>query len=164
MRCPFCRLDNDRVLDTRASDDGFAIRRRRICNHCRRRYTTYERLEEQVMRVVKKDQTREPFDRQKIHQGIQRACWKRPISPDQIDATAASIADKVHQQFDVEVDSRTIGELVMQELAALDKVAYVRFASIYRDFADVHDFVRELRPYLQDPRSGEPAPPARAPQ
>lgn len=148
MRCPFCRHDNDRVLNTRASEDGFAIRRRRMCNNCRRRYTTYERLEESGLQVVKKDSTRVPFDRGKIRQGIQQACWKRPIEAERMDVVAAQVEAEIYESFENEVPSRQIGEIVMRHLADLDKVAYVRFASVYRDFADVRDFVREIRPIL----------------
>jgi len=148
MKCPFCRDDNDRVIDSRAAQDGFAIRRRRECLSCKRRYTTYERLEETTMKVVKKDGVREPFDREKIRQGLSRACWKRPISDDQIESVVLQVENEIYARFDREVDSRVIGELVMEHLDTLDQVAYVRFASVYRDFKDVADFVDELAPML----------------
>ena len=148
MKCPFCRLDNDRVIDSRASDDGFAIRRRRECLNCKRRYTTYERLEEMAVKVVKKDGIREPFIRDKIRNGLARACWKRPISDDQMEAVVAAVEGEVYANFDREIPSREIGEMVMEHLGELDQVAYVRFASVYRQFKDVRDFVEELRPML----------------
>ncbi|QGJ72193.1 Transcriptional repressor NrdR [Planctomycetales bacterium 10988] len=148
MKCPYCRADNDRVVDSRASQDGFAVRRRRLCSSCGRRYTTYERVEEAVLKVVKKDKSRVPYDRNRIKSGIEKACWKRPISPDQIDRILARIEDDLYANFESEVPSEHIGELVMQELSELDQVAYVRFASIYREFKDVQDFLREVEPML----------------
>lgn len=149
MKCPFCRVDNDRVTDSRASEDGFAIRRRRECVHCRRRYTTYERIEEQAIKVVKKDGVRVPFERDKIKRGLQKACWKRPISDEQIEAVVTVVEAEIFANFENEVDSRYLGELVMQHLRKLDQVAYVRFASVYREFEDVRDFVEELQPMLE---------------
>ena len=148
MRCPFCRVDNDRVIDSRGSDDGFAIRRRRECLDCKRRYSTYERLEEMSLKVVKKHGGREPFSRDKMRQGLARACWKRPISDEQIDGVVAQVESEIYGQFDTEVDSEHLGALVMQYLGELDQVAFVRFASVYREFKDVRDFVDELRPML----------------
>ena len=148
MKCPYCRVDNDRVTDSRASEDGFAIRRRRECVHCRRRYTTYERIEEQAIKVVKKDGVRVPYEREKIKRGLEKACWKRPISDQQIEAVVSSIESDVYANFESEVESRYLGELAMQHLRSLDQVAYVRFASVYRDFEDVRDFVEELQPML----------------
>jgi transcriptional repressor NrdR len=149
MRCPTCKLDNDRVIDSRSSDDGYAIRRRRECLSCKRRYTTYERLEEPVVRVIKKDGAREPFMREKIRSGLQKACWKRPISGDKIDALVTDLEAEVYSHGDSEIESRQLGEMVMQRLAQLDQVAFVRFASVYREFKDVNDFVDELTPMLQ---------------
>lgn len=150
MRCPFCRDDNDRVIDSRASEDGFAIRRRRECSSCSRRYTTYERVEEVSIKVIKKDGVRVPFDREKIKQGLSKACWKRPVSADQIEAVVAAVENDIYSNFDSEVESRYIGELVMQQLRQLDQVAFVRFASVYREFKDVRDFVEELQPILAE--------------
>ncbi len=144
MKCPFCRTDNDRVIDSRLSDDGFAIRRRRECLSCRRRYTTYERLEQSTIKVVKKDGARVPFDRSKIQGGLGKACWKRPISSAQINEVVTAIENEVYSDFETEIDSRQLGELVMRHLRRLDQVAFVRFASVYREFKDVHDFVEEL--------------------
>jgi transcriptional repressor NrdR len=155
MRCPFCRQDNDRVIDSRAVDDGLGIRRRRQCLDCRRRYTTYERPEEIVVKIVKKDGCREPFRRDKIRHGLARACWKRPISDEQIDSLVSDIESELYEDYDSEVDSRTLGDLVMKHLKKLDQVAFVRFASVYREFKDVTDFVHELQPILKDRRSRE---------
>ena len=148
MKCPYCRLDQDRVIDSRSSEDGFAIRRRRECISCRRRYTTYERLEELDLKVVKKDQVREPFNRNKIYSGLAKACWKRPVSDDQILALVAELEQEIHERDETEIDSRAIGEMLMERLRQLDQVAYVRFASVYREFQDVRDFVDELQPML----------------
>ena len=152
MRCPFCQLDNDRVIDSRASDDGFAIRRRRECLNCKRRYSTYERLEEMAVKVVKKNGEREPFSREKMRQGLARACWKRPISDEQIDGVVAQVESEVYVKFDREVESEHLGALVIQYLGELDQVAFVRFASVYREFTDVRDFVEELQPMLLSKR------------
>ena len=150
MKCPFCRVDNDRVVDSRTCQDGFAIRRRRLCNSCKRRYTTYERIEETAIKVVKKDGSRVPFSREKIKRGLERACWKRPISDRDIEKTVALIENDVYTSFDSEIDSRRLGELVMDHLRDVDEVAFVRFASVYRQFADAGDFVEELQPFLAD--------------
>jgi len=149
MRCPYCRSDNDRVTDTRGAEDGFATRRRRQCLSCSRRYTTYERLEEAVMRVVKKDGGRAPFKREKIKQGLDRACWKRPVTEQQIEAVIAACESEIYADFEDEIYSRQIGEIVMRHLAEADQVAYVRFASVYREFKDADDFVDELQPMLK---------------
>ena len=150
MRCPFCQADNDRVLDSRATADGYAIRRRRECLQCDRRYTTYERLEELSIKVVKKDEGREPFDRDKLRHGILKACWKRPISHDMIDNMITQLESDIYGDFDTEIASGAIGEMVMRQLSTVDQVAYVRFASVYREFKDVQDFVEELQPILQE--------------
>lgn len=155
MKCPYCQVDNDRVLDSRASQDGFATRRRRECLACRRRYTTYERIEATTVKIVKKDGTREPFDPAKINQGLEKACWKRPISDEQMETIIANVGNDIEANFETEVESRHVGELVMQRLRDLDEVAYVRFASVYRQFKDVQDFVDELKPMLADSRHAE---------
>jgi transcriptional repressor NrdR len=152
MKCPFCRLDNDRVIDSRSSQDGLAIRRRRECLSCNRRFTTYERPEETTIKVIKKDGSRVPFEREKIKHGLERACWKRPISTRQIEITTTAIENDVYQHFDSEVASRELGEIVMRYLRGLDAVAFVRFASVYRQFNDVYDFFEELRPMLDENR------------
>ena len=151
MKCPFCKADNNRVIDSRASADGFAIRRRRECLGCERRYTTYERIEESPIRVVKKDGVREPFERRKILSGLMKACEKRAISIDALDDIVTRIEHQVTEQFDREVPSKFIGRLVMRELRKIDQVAYVRFASVYRDFKDISEFVDEIKPMLKTP-------------
>ena len=151
MKCPYCQADNDRVIDSRASEDGFATRRRRECLDCKRRYTTYERVERTTMKVVKKDGARVPFDRAKLKLGLEKACWKRPISDAKLEAIVSEVENNIEANFDSEVESRYIGELVMQQLRELDQVAYVRFASVYRQFEDVQDFVEELKPMLAEP-------------
>src|SRR6186997_3272922 len=153
MRCPFCQIDNDRVIDSRASDDGFAIRRRRECANCRRRYTTYERLEEQEIKVIKKNGIREPFHREKLRQGLAKACWKRPISDERIESIVNSVETEIYEKFDTEVESRLLGDMLMEKLRTLDEVAFVRFASVYRQFKDVRDFVDELQPMLKEQRA-----------
>lgn len=157
MRCPFCRIDNDRVIDSRASEDGIAIRRRRECLNCKRRYTTYERLEEAAIKVVKKGGEREPFSREKMRSGLAKACWKRPISDAQIDGLLAAVESDIYANFDTEVESQHLGEMVMRLLGELDQVAYVRFASVYREFKDVRDFVDELQPMLNHPPRRQPS-------
>jgi transcriptional repressor NrdR len=149
MKCPYCGQDNDRVVDSRTSQDGFSIRRRRQCLGCRRRYTTYERLEQSSIKVVKKDGTREPLDIRKIRAGLEKACWKRPVSEAQIQALIEDIERDVYDRFEVEMGSQELGEMVMERLKRLDQVAYVRFASVYRQFKDVRDFVYELEPMLR---------------
>ena len=155
MLCPHCSADNDRVMDSRACEDGHAIRRRRSCNHCKRRFTTYERVEHYPIRVEKKDRTREGFQREKIEKGVERACWKRPVSSEAIRQLATQVEADIQLDYDSEVPSTVIGRMVMQRLAELDQVAYVRFASVYREFKDVEDFVAELAPLRSQP---EPPP------
>ena len=148
MKCPFCRHDNDRVVDTRAGEDGYVVRRRRLCCRCEKRFTTYERIETISVHVRKRDGTRIPFDRDKIRRGLERACWKRPISDAQISSLLAEVENEIDQLFMPEVESRFIGEIVMKLLRQLDQVAYVRFASVYLHFKDAQDFADELRPML----------------
>lgn len=148
MRCPFCRADNDRVIDSRAGDDGSSIRRRRECVGCRRRFTTYERVERQLLSVVKKGGEREPFDRDKIKRGLAKACWKRPVSEDDIERVVAALEGELYGTYETDVPSRVLGERLMELLRGLDQVAFVRFASVYREFQDVRDFVEELEPIL----------------
>jgi transcriptional repressor NrdR len=149
MRCPYCKADNDRVIDSRASADGFAIRRRRQCLDCSRRFTTYERAESAPLRVVKKNGDRVEFDREKILGGILRACEKRPVSMEKMEEIADRVERHCLEAFDKEVPSKVIGNLIMQELKQLDQVAYVRFASVYREFKDVTQFLDELKPMLE---------------
>jgi len=155
MRCPFCKADNDKVVDSRASEGGLAIRRRRECLECGRRYTTYERIEEIPLRVIKKDGTREPFERRKIFEGMSKACEKRPVSTEKLDEVVAEIERELAEIADREVTSHQIGELVMAKLRELDQVAYVRFASVYREFKDINQFLEELRPLLERKGQGD---------
>lgn len=148
MKCPFCHEDHDRVIDSRSHQGGFAIRRRRECLSCKRRYTTYERLEEVELKVIKKDAVREPFNRDKIYSGLTKACWKRPISEAQIQMMTDQVEQEIYDRNESEIDSQTIGELIMEKLRDIDQVAFVRFASVYREFKDVRDFVDELQPML----------------
>ncbi len=149
MNCPFCKTDGDKVVDSRPADDGFAIRRRRECLSCSKRYTTYERVEEVPLRVVKKDGARVPYDRSKLLAGILKACEKRPVSMSKLDAIIEKVELEICKMPDNEISSRVIGEMVMAGLKELDHVAYVRFASVYRDFKDANQFLDELRPLLQ---------------
>lgn len=144
MRCPYCGHAEDRVVDSRESGDGHVTRRRRECLACERRFTTYERIEEILPQVVKKDGRREAFDRKKIVEGLTRACQKRPVSAEQIEALVTEIEGTLSGLGEREVKSSRIGEAVMQRLRALDEVAYVRFASVYREFRDVGEFMSEL--------------------
>jgi transcriptional repressor NrdR len=154
MFCPFCRLGETKVIDSRLSEQ-FSIRRRREClsPECGRRFTTYEKIEEFPLKVIKKDGTRVPFDREKIRTGLEKACYKRPLSDDTIEKIICDVEADVYDSFDREVPSRYIGELVISALRDLDQVAYVRFASVYRDFKDASDFVEELEPILRGGRS-----------
>ncbi len=145
MRCPFCADENDRVVDTRPSKEGAAIRRRRECLSCKRRFTTYETVEEPVITVVKRDGRREPFDRRKLQSGLAISCQKRPVSDEQLEAVVAHIETSLRNRLKSEIDSLQLGELVMNELAELDEVAYIRFASVYRQFTESSQFVEELR-------------------
>ncbi len=147
MRCPFCHLDNDRVIDTRATDEGYVIRRKRVCSSCHQKFLTQERLEKDSVRVVKRDQTREPFSREKIRRGIERACSKRPISSQQIEILVQDIETEVYNAFELEVPTSQIGEIVMRQLARTDEVAYIRFASVYREFEDARDFFNAIEAF-----------------
>ena len=161
MRCPFCRDLENRVVDSRLGKDGDAIRRRRHCERCGRRFTTYERVEEALPMVVKKDGRREPFERAKIVNGIKRACEKRPVSVDTIETLADAIERHLQESGEREVTSRAIGEAVMREMHDVDGVAYVRFASVYRSFRDVHEFMHELEELIAQRRTAakKPRPP-----
>jgi len=152
MMCPFCRHGETKVIDSRASQQ-FVIRRRRECLSCKRRFTTYEKIEESPLKVIKKDGSRVPFDREKIRSGLEKACYKRPIAADQIESIICDLEADIYENFDREVPSQYIGEHVINALKQLDQVAFVRFASVYREFKDVNDFVEELEPIL---RSGAP--------
>jgi transcriptional repressor NrdR len=148
MKCPFCGHIQDKVVDSRESKEGDAIRRRRQCLECQRRFTSYERIDEIPYMVVKKDGRRERFDRQKVLAGVLKACEKRPVSMIQLDTIADKAETMVQDSSEREVATRTIGEMIMNELKTLDKVAYVRFASVYLDFKDVQEFMIELKDLL----------------
>ncbi|HOJ51584.1 MAG TPA: transcriptional regulator NrdR [Syntrophales bacterium] len=152
MKCPFCQYDEDRVIDSRLSKDGSAIRRRRECLGCGKRFTTYEVVEDVMPMVVKKDGRREPFDRMKIKMGLMKACEKRPISVDEIEGIVERVERACQGTPGREVSTSFIGERVMEELRHLDGVAYVRFASVYREFRDVSDFMEELKDLLKRKR------------
>jgi len=149
LRCPFCRNMDDRVIDSRLSKEGDLIRRRRECAHCQRRFTTYERVEETLPLVIKKDGRREIFDRGKILNGLQKACEKRPISVTVLEKLIERIEQRLQESGEREVLSREIGEQIMLELQNLDEIAYVRFASVYRSFKDVNEFMNEVKELLE---------------
>ncbi|MHC4457174.1 MAG: transcriptional regulator NrdR [Planctomycetota bacterium] len=152
MRCPFCKEDKDRVVDSRSSDGGRIIRRRRQCLMCRKRYTTYEKIGESFkLCVVKKDKSRVPYDRDKIIAGLQKACYKRPVSAEQVQQIADKAEEDIFRNFEKEVSSAFIGERVMKHLRRVDKVAYIRFASVYRDFKDAGELIEEVSQVIQEP-------------
>ena len=145
MKCPFCKEDRDKVVDSRSSDGGRIIRRRRQCLVCKKRFTTYEKIGESFrLYVVKKDNSRVPYDRSKIVDGLQKACYKRPVSAEQIQRIADKAEETIFQSFDKEVSSVFIGDSVMKRLRRIDKVAYIRFASVYRDFRDAGELIKEV--------------------
>jgi len=149
MKCPFCGHNEDKVIDSRSSEEGRSIRRRRECLKCERRFTTYENIEELSLMVIKKDGRREAFDRNKILSGIKKACEKREISTEQIEELVDKIEYTFQSKFEKEIKASQIGELVMQKLLRLDDVAYVRFASVYRQFKDINQFMKELKAILK---------------
>jgi transcriptional repressor NrdR len=142
MRCPFCHSDNDKVLDSRSAQAGYRVRRKRICQECGRRFVTMEHIEALNVRVVKSDETREPFDREKIRRGIERACSKRSVPSETIETTVQQIEASIYSEFDFEIPANKIGEVVLRFLADVDEVAYIRFASVYREFSGATDFLR----------------------
>ena len=148
MRCPYCKKENDKVIDSRGANEGTVIRRRRECEACSRRYTTYERMEEIPLYVIKKDQRREVYDKAKVLAGIHKACEKRPVAVEEQDRIANDLEKILHEKYEKEVPSRVVGEYIMQRLAKLDQIAYVRFASVYRDFQDVSHFMKEIKSIL----------------
>ena len=150
MRCPYCGHRDSKVIDSRPTDEGEAIRRRRECMKCEERFTTYEKIESLPIMVIKKDKTRELFDRDKLIRGITRACEKRPVASEQIDAIADRIEASVQNSLEREVTTSQIGEKVMQQLREIDEVAYVRFASVYRQFTDATTFIAEVNKLLTD--------------
>ncbi len=149
MRCPFCRKDNDKVVDSRGGEDSTVIRRRRECLECERRFTTYERIEDNPLRVIKKDGRRVPYDRDRVHKGVERACWNLAVSAEQIDKMVTRIETEAFEKFDREVPSSYLGELVMHELRKTNQVAYVRFASVYKQFKDVTEFMDLLEQFVK---------------
>ena len=153
MRCPFCHADHDKVAETRHTAEGLVVRRRRACLSCEKKFTTYERVETLRIKVVKRDGSNVPFDRERLRQGLERACSKRPIDELQIEALIIQVEQDIDAAFDTEteVKSQFIGERVMHYLASLDQVSYVRFASVYRDFKDADDFILELQRMKQNP-------------
>lgn len=148
MKCPFCNQDNTRVVDSRPVEDTNSIRRRRLCDKCGRRFTTYEKVETIPLTVIKKDQNREQYSRSKIQTGIVRACYKRPVPVEKIEETLDAIEGEIFNTEEKEIASTKIGEIVMEHLKELDPVAYVRFASVYREFKDVSTFMDELKKFM----------------
>jgi transcriptional repressor NrdR len=149
MRCPYCKQDDDRVIDSRAAEDGLSIRRRRECNHCAKRFTSYERIEELPLYVIKKSGSRELYNREKVMTGIKIACRKRSISVEKKEALVDRVETEMLEKYEKEVNSEAIGALVIKELRKVDQVAYVRFASVYKEFKDVNEFVEELKGLLK---------------
>lgn len=149
MKCPFCNQDNTRVVDSRPADDNASIRRRRLCDACGKRFTTYEKVETIPLIVIKKDQTREEYDRRKIEDGVMRACYKRPTPIQKIREMLDAIEKEIFDREEKEIESKVIGEIVMENLKDLDAVAYVRFASVYREFKDVSTFMDELKKFMK---------------
>ena len=151
VRCPYCKEDRDKVIDSRSSDAGRIIRRRRQCLNCERRFTTYEKIGESFkLYVVKKDNSRVPYEREKVIAGLQKACYKRKVSAEQIQSIADAVEEDIFKRFDKEVASAFVGERVMRHLRAADKVAYIRFASVYRDFEDAGDLIFEISRAIGD--------------
>ena len=148
MKCPFCSHENTRVIDSRPAEDNNSIRRRRVCDECGKRFTTYEKIETIPLIIIKKDNNREAYDRAKIEAGVLRACHKRPVSAQQITTLVDEVENEIFNREEREIPSGTIGELVMNKLKDLDAVAYVRFASVYREFKDVNTFMNELKKML----------------
>ncbi len=150
MRCQYCGSPDSRVVDSRPADDGNSIRRRRVCAECGRRFTTYEKVETKQILVIKKDSSRELFDSQKVRSGIIAACHKRPVTASQIEKVVSSVEQFAANSLQEEITTRQIGEMVMEELRKLDEVAYIRFASVYRQFTDIPSFMNELNRLLKD--------------
>ena len=149
MKCPYCGEENTKIIDSRPAEENNAIRRRRQCLKCKKRFTTYEKVENIPLIVIKKDDIREPYDRGKIEAGIVRSCHKRPVSYEQIVSAVEDVENKIFNMEKKEISSRVIGEIVMERLKELDQVAYVRFASVYREFKDVNTFMDELKKLLK---------------
>ena len=148
MKCPFCCHDNTRVIDSRPAEDNNSIRRRRVCDECDKRFTTYEKIETIPLIIIKKDNNRETYDRSKIEAGVLRACHKRPVSAGQIDKLVEEVETEIFNMEEREISTQDIGEMVMNKLKDMDAVAYVRFASVYREFKDINTFMDELKKVL----------------
>jgi transcriptional repressor NrdR len=156
VRCPFCKEDNDKVIDSRSSEGGRIIRRRRECIECGRRFTTYEKVGESFkLNVIKKDGTRVPYDRDKLIAGLQKACYKRPVSVEKVQEVADRIEEEIFKNYDKEVSALFVGEQAMRFLRKVDKVAYIRFASVYRDFTDAGELLDEVREAINEPDSAD---------
>lgn len=150
MKCPYCSFIEDKVIDSRPTDEGSVIRRRRECSNCQKRFTTYEKVESLPLMVIKKDKTRQPFDREKLMNGLLRACEKRPVSINDLEKLVEEIESQIYNTLQREITTQEIGEMVMIRLKNMDEVAYVRFASVYRQFRDINTFMDELRKLLRD--------------
>ncbi|WP_028548047.1 MULTISPECIES: transcriptional regulator NrdR [unclassified Paenibacillus] len=155
MKCPYCDYNGTKVLDSRSANENKSIRRRRECEKCTKRFTTFEMVEETPLIVIKKDGSREEFSREKMLRGLIRACEKRPVSVDQLDMIVSEVEKQIRNTASTEVDSREIGEIVMEQLYPVDEVAYIRFASVYRQFKDINMFMRELTDILSKHQVGE---------
>ncbi len=155
MRCPYCSHIESKVIDSRSSEEGLTIRRRRECLSCEQRFTTYERIEDEPLIVIKKDGRREPFSRQKILNGLRKACEKRPLSFETVDKIASTVEQEIRKRNENEIPSSLIGELIMEKLKEIDEVAYVRFASVYRQFKDLSIFMNELQTLLESGKNQE---------
>ncbi len=159
MQCPFCGQDNDKVVDSRSSEGGRVVRRRRECLACNRRFTTYERPEETIrFTVIKKDGSRQPYDRQKIIIGLQKACYKRPVTDEQVLRMVEAVEEEMYRRFDREVPSSFLGDVAASKLREVDKIAYIRFASVYREFADVGELIQEAQEVKNAPTVGPEQP------
>lgn len=150
MKCPYCAFDEDKVIDSRPTEEGTAIRRRRECSKCQRRFTTYEKVESLPLMVIKKDKSRQTFNRDKLLNGLLRACEKRPVSINDLEKLVESIESQIYNSLEREITSHEIGEMVMTKLKGIDEVAYVRFASVYRQFKDINTFMDELHNILKE--------------
>ncbi|MGD0091077.1 MAG: transcriptional regulator NrdR [Planctomycetota bacterium] len=164
MLCPFCHLNDDKVVDSREGEEGATVRRRRKCCACKRRFTTYERVEESPVRVIKKDGRRVPYERDKLRRGIERACWNLNVSVEQVDKMVSAVESEAFERYDREVQSSHLGELAMRELRKVSQVAYVRFASVYKEFKDVSEFMAVLEEFVKvrGERANEKNGPARS--
>jgi len=157
MKCPFCKEDDDKVVDSRSAEDGSVVRRRRQCLRCGRRYTSYERIEEIPLRIIKKDGSRVPFDRNKIMNGVLKACEKTSVAVGELERVVQEIEEEINEHGYNEVESRHVGEMVMSRLRELNHIAYVRFASVYREFRDISQFYDELQPLKEEQKPAEEA-------